>query len=249
MGHVDYTKGTGDGGTMLIRVADSSGTSGVISANDVQFHIRSGQDGTYVGSPGFVWTGYYNGSWRLSGRIANISGREWRHVATFDVSTNQSVAFHIDNSGTQGFGGPTDFWVSVTRATVPPAPTALGLDLITHTTMRYKFSSNGTGGSAIIEWQIGYGTSPTSVQFTLKSPGTSTVTGLSMGTTWYFWSRGRNAVGWGGWSSRSFARTIAGSRLKVAGVWKEAIPMVKVAGVWRQAIPYIRSAGVWKDGQ
>jgi hypothetical protein len=114
--------------------------------------------------------------------------------------------------------------------------------------MRYRFSGNSNGGSPILEWQIGYGTNPNSVQFTTPSSGTTVVGALSSNTTWYFWSRGRNAQGWGPWSNRLSAKTQAGgARVRVNGVWKNAIPYVKVKGVWKQAVPYVRVKGVWKQ--
>lgn len=131
-------------------------------------------------------------------------------------------------------------------ADTPPAPTPLGLDTITQTSMRYRFSSNGDGGSPILEWQAGYGTSSTTVQTYLSSSGTSTITGLQPATTYYFWSRGRNAIGWGPWSVRNSAKTLAGAKVRVAGVWKDAIPYVKVNGAWKLAEPYVKVAGTWK---
>lgn len=129
---------------------------------------------------------------------------------------------------------------------VPPAPKVLGLDTITQTTMRYRFQSNGDGGSKILQWQIGYGHSSSGPQLYLTSGGTSTLVGLLPGSTYYFWSRGRNASGWGKWSARTGARTDAGAWVRVGGVWKEAVPYVKVNGVWRLAQPYVKKNGVWR---
>lgn len=236
---VDYTRGTGSGGTMLIR---DQGWS-------VEFHIQAGSSATYVGSPGFGANAYTDGAWRGLPNVANYSNRVWRHLGSHNATYNQSVCFHIDASGTSGFGGPTDFWQAVNRATVPAIPTPIGVDQIGHVDVRYRFSGNGDGGSPIREWQIGYGTSSTTVQFTMTSSGTSTIKGLSIGTTWYFWSRGRNDVGWSGWSTRSQARTKSSGRVKVAGVWREMILYIKVSGTWRQAIIYSKRNKVWTGTQ
>lgn len=37
-------------------------------------------------------------------------------------------------------------------------------------------------------------------------------------------------------------------KVKVNGVWKEAIPFIKVNGVWKEAIPYMKVNGIWKEG-
>lgn len=131
-------------------------------------------------------------------------------------------------------------------AKAPPAPTPLGIDLVDQDSFRYKFQGNGDGGSAILEWQIGYGGSSSLPQLYLKSSGTSTISKLKQGFTYFVWSRGRNAVGWGPWSARSVVTTYTGSRVKVSGVWEDAVPYVKVNGVWKMAQPYVKTGGIWK---
>jgi hypothetical protein len=41
-------------------------------------------------------------------------------------------------------------------------------------------------------------------------------------------------------------KTAAGARVKVSGVWKEAVPYVKQGGVWKVAAPFVKDLGVWK---
>lgn len=38
------------------------------------------------------------------------------------------------------------------------------------------------------------------------------------------------------------------ARIKINGIWKQAIPWVKVNGVWKQAIPFVKVNGTWKIG-
>lgn len=231
----DYTYGTGSGGIMLIRDQGSA----------VEFHIQAGSSSTYIGSPGYGAQAYTDGAWRPLDNIANYSNRVWRYLGAYTVSYNQDICFHIDATGTQGLGGPTDFWQSISRATVPGTPFPVSLDQIGHTTIRFIFSGTTDGGSPIREWQIGYGTDPNNVQYTVGSSGTSVIGGLSIGTTWYFWARGRNDVGWSNWSSRASARTLSSGRVKVLGAWREMILYVKVSDTWRQAILYEKKNGSW----
>ena len=92
--------------------------------------------------------------------------------------------------------------------TAPPAPTFLGLSLITNTSMRAQFQGNGDGGSAITGWDLQYSkASNFSGATTLASNGTTTVTGLVPNTTYYWRARGKNAIGAGAWSGTGTAKT------------------------------------------
>lgn len=94
--------------------------------------------------------------------------------------------------------------------TVPCAPTTMGLDEPTTTTLRYRFSGNCDGGSGITGWQAQIATDAafTKNLQTVSSSGTTVFTGLIPGTTHYARSRGSNAVGWSGWSGTSSATTL-----------------------------------------
>lgn len=232
---VDYTVPTGSGGIMLVRD----------QGYNVEFHVQSGQSATF--GSGLPWNGYVNGV-SVGGTFNYSSGRPWVHIATYGVGYNQQIRFSLGRTNTSGLGGPTDIYVNISRAVVPAAPTPLAVDTskIGHTQFQFQFSGNSNGGSAILEWQIGYGYSPSSVQYTMPSPGTSMIVGLGLGADVYAWARGRNAVGWGPWSARTGPVTLLpGGWVKVNGVWMPAIPYVKVGGVWKGAVPYIKKSGVW----
>lgn len=132
---------------------------------------------------------------------------------------------------------------------VPDAPNSVELWDITQVTLNANFGTNGDGGSGVLEWQLGYGTDPTTPQtFRGNWDGAfPLVTGLSPGLKYYFWARGRNAIGWGPWSVVSSTTMIAGARVLVGAVWKTAVPYVKVGGVWKLARPWTRILGVWKE--
>ncbi len=95
-------------------------------------------------------------------------------------------------------------------AQIPPAPSPIGLDQITTTSMRYRFNGTGDGGASIIRWEVQYSKSATfsSGNTLVTSPGTMTHSPLDPGTRYYFRSRGVNSVGNGVWSSVSQADTL-----------------------------------------
>ena len=137
---------------------------------------------------------------------------------------------------------------SVTTYRVPDAPDPVILTSIRQTKIDANFFDNGNGGTAIIERQIGYGLS-SSAPTSFISGNDVTITGLSPGKKYYFWSRVRNSVGWSPWSAVKSATLIAGAVVMVGTEAKRAVPYVKVAGVWTLAEGYVRSTGVWKQSQ
>lgn len=149
------------------------------------------------------------------------------------------------NSKGWGPWGPRATFVTLR---VPDVPSSVTFSGLTQTSVITRFTGNGNGGSAVTGWQLAYNTANTTAGATIvASGGTLTVTGLEPGTTYYFWSRGQNAVGWSGWSPVKSTVTIAGAWIKVGLVWKQAVPYVRVGGVWKVARPWARVAGVWKE--
>lgn len=131
---------------------------------------------------------------------------------------------------------------------VPDAPTTPVISNVKPTTADVAWTANGNGGSAITGFDIGYGTSPSSPTTTLPvSTSPVTVTGLTPGTTYYFWVRAKNSVGNSPWSGVASTMAISGVRINVAGEWKLAVPYVRDGGVWKLSRPYVKSLGVWKE--
>ena len=208
--------------------ADSSKAGGndLWSNGNMQFNFQNGSNnGTFTMAEGTFFVTH------------NADG-----TGTYTV--NGGLTLNALGSASAGTGKRT--LPRIGGSSVPAAPTSLGVDTIEQTSVRYRFSGNSSGGSPILEWQVGYGTNPSSVQYSISSNGTSVIGALAPATTYYFWARGRNAAGWGPWSARTTGRTIAGARVRSGGVWKEAIPYVKVNGVWKVARPHVRVAGTWK---
>ena len=248
---VDYTMATGAAGTMMIRDL----------GYQIQFHINSAYSATFVN--GMAWSGRVNGS-DVGGTFDYPSGSPWVHVASFDVGTTQDVRFSIGATGTSGFGGPTDFWVRIDRATVPGTPTNLQISNISHRSARLTFTVPGNGGAAIdqahAEWRrvsdgvvvwddALFGAGPDG-----SSPvgGTSDPSGVSPpvlfdpGTEYDVRVRMHNSVGWGNFSIRVSFRTLSGPRVKVGGTWRLSMAYVKVSGTWRPALVYVKVSGTWR---
>jgi hypothetical protein len=229
----DYTAAIGTG-TIMIR--DTGG--------NVEFWITAGNGTAW--DYDLAWSGVINGR-GVGGTFRYSSGMGWQRLFVEHVGSNQQVSFtKTYNSGSTGLGGPATVSAWIQRSTIPPAPTALGCDQITQTSMRYRFSGNGDGGSGILEWQIGWSDTIAGVEEYVSSNGTTVFTGLQPHTWYYFWSRGRNAHGWSAWSGRSEAITVAGAYIEVGGVIKEAIPYVKNGGVYKLAQPYVKQNGIYK---
>lgn len=180
------------------------GTRGTLRITDdgsvVRFYVLCSDPATRVGE--YKWNGVVNGV-GVGGQVSLGAGFGSRELGAWGVGYSQNVSIGQQATNTQGLGGAYNSPpVYIGRATVPQPPTGVSVDQATATSLRYIFSGNGNGGAAIQEWQIGYGTNSGSPQYFVGSSGTSTVGGLAEHTTWYFWSRGRNAVGWSGWSNR-----------------------------------------------
>lgn len=67
------------------------------------------------------------------------------------------------------------------------------------------------------------------------------------GTKWKFQVQGVDECEAGSWSIASPLVELRGiTRVKVNGVWKQAIPYVKINGAWKQAVPYEKHNGTWE---
>lgn len=131
---------------------------------------------------------------------------------------------------------------------VPYAPTIVSLSSIKQESIFTSFRGINDGGSPIIEWQLGYGKNPDAAEVLVQAnTGDTQLNDLDPGKKYYFWARGRNAVGWGPWSARTEATLDAGAFVRHTGTWRRAVPYVKVNGVWTLAKPWTKAGGTWRE--
>lgn len=210
---------------------------------------------TNMGNRGRVWdqsgtTLWENGNMAFDFRQGNrwIIARGRRIIQHRPDGTGEYTISGDMNLYSVGAAAAYTGWRSLPRlAQVPAATTPIGIDLITTTSMRYRFAGNWDGGTTVREWQVLW-QEASGANRGLWSNGTTVLTGLKPDTLYTFSSRGRNDVGWGPWSDSISARTLAGARVLHDGVWRNAVPYVKHQGVWRPAESHIRHGGQWKRG-
>lgn len=193
----DYTKATGNTGTMMIR---DTGTN-------IEFWLNSGNNSSYNHALPWGFTG--NGQTQTGLTFDYASNAGWQRFGFFPVTTSQTITFNIGNTGTGGIGGPTSMSAYISRSSAPAVPSAPVLSAITSTSMNVTFTDGSNNGAAIDSRVIGYSTSiAAGAQFTTSSDGSTVIGGLAPGTRWYFWARTHNAKGYSPWSGPSSAVTL-----------------------------------------
>ncbi|WP_336628449.1 MULTISPECIES: fibronectin type III domain-containing protein [unclassified Microbacterium] len=201
--------------------------------------------------------GSYPWSASISGQGWNgATGYDFRGYNTLLLGSGTRRVGH-DGNGNANIGSSASFggnstigtayvevWQTLTRIPqYPGAPlisgtvggTPLGFSDVTPTTARVRFSFTTDGGSPINGWQLQYATDAAFTQnvVTISSSGTSDLTGLLPGTTYYARARGSNqARGWGPWSATASATTLPSLSVSDGTSWGSAQIFVSNGTAW-----------------
>lgn len=178
-----------------------------------------------------------------------------------DVAFTRSVGSDYQISVLAEISG-VNYWgttlAAQALATIParyeaPSAPGTGADTITPTSARIVvYASTYNGGAGIDAYEAYVMTNnayPGAGGNIISSAGGGTYnTGnvLTPSTRYFYTARAHNAAGlWSAWTPMKEFTTQAAARVKVGGVWVNAIPYVKYGGVWRQALPYVKKNGIW----
>ena len=236
----DYNKATGTAGTLTIR---DTGTT-------VEFWISCSDGATNVGS--LSWSGTVNGS-SVGGSVGLPGGFGSKRVASYTVTSSQTVAFNIGASGTQGIGGPTNQSAAINRApvaTVPGAPGVPVASAIAPTSARLTWTAASSGGPPITQYGLYVSEKSDFSSYVLQkwvgTVLTYPVTGLKPGTTYYTRTRAQNSVGVGPYSATSSFKTPAGVYVSDGTNWNPCQLFVSDGTTWNEASVSVSDGTTWK---
>lgn len=100
-------------------------------------------------------------------------------------------------------------WSLPTIPQLYDAPSTPAISSLSSTSFFVTFSDPGGGVGAIDSRQIAYGTSTSVGSATIiSSDGTTSISSLTPGTTYYIWARVHNDAGYSAWSSRATTTTL-----------------------------------------
>lgn len=159
--------------------------------------------GTYPAS----WSGHWGSGSNNVYRNIGVNGSSLVASGSYSIArgtADTTVSFQAKAQNYTGYPTHTVTFQVPKKQTVPPAPVirSTSPDQVTDDSMRVQFDSQGDGGSPVTKWELQYSKSNSFTSpVTVASSGTSTVTGLTSKTTYYFRARGINAIGTGAWSA------------------------------------------------
>lgn len=210
--------------------------------------------------PGVYSAINYLGTGNLTSGTYATSGGTFRFVVghttgTLTFGRNSAIAGTVfDSADGSAFSSGTlpgsMSWAGVpTKARTPSVVdgTASGSAVVSWT------APSSDGGASVSSYLVQWSTSATfaTIAGSTSSTGlTSTITGLTQGTRYYFRVGARNAVAIAAGTSASWSDTVdlrvrAGGKVKVSGSYREAVWKIKIGGTYRDATVRVKVAGVY----
>ncbi|QDF14193.1 minor tail protein [Microbacterium phage IAmGroot] len=206
---------------------------------------------------GQTWNGASPLDFRASGlQTITLMGTTVKRI-THDSNGYATISFSASMSagGTFGSAAISTRSLTLTRIPKPPAApsisgtvggTLLGPQDIKTTSMVVKFSANSNNGAAVDQWQLQYANNASfSGATTITSSGTSTITGLMPGTTYYFRARGHNVAGWGPYSATASATTLTAVYVSDGSTWHSADVFVSDGTKWHNPEVWVSNGSAW----
>lgn len=200
------------------------------------------------------WRIYLNTTNTTSGATSYVPGSD--RTMDFSGLAPKTTYYAWSRSyNTEGWS-PYSTVTSFKTFAVPDAPSAPAITNIRQTSFAYSFTDGANNGASITARELWWAMTPTGTKtkFTDAVDNSDTIDTISkdpatgpQGKKMYIFARTFNEHGWSAYSAYTEITILAGAYVKVAGVWKEAVPYVKVAGVWRLAEPWVKVNGVWKQ--
>lgn len=259
-----------NGGTLIIQITELSvdstantsrvqvtGTIRNDSSNVESIHLNQNIPCSIGGDQGFTGTPF--GFDLLPGKSRQFIQHSFTVDHDSDDGTGSAhfvVGYGVTN--TEVFGDNKSLGATLTLTKIPQqsnAPSNIVFSNILPTSLTVAWTPPSDNGGTAIDFYLlrGFlGDNPSgSVAVNTTVTGTSrNLTGLKPGQDYTFIVEAHNGGGDTGYSDFSdpeTVQTLAGSWMRVDGVWKVAIPYVRKAGVWKMAVPWIRVAGVWQQ--
>ena len=192
----DYIGASGDG-DLMIRDLGST----------VEYWVRAGYSNFWWDGLSFTITA--NGS-STDYSINYPSGANWYRITTRSITSSQTTTLRLNTAtGTTSLAGPTSFSKFLDRGTVPDAPTSLAISNVAANSFLVTFKDPAdNGGLAIDTRQVLYNTSNTTVGATaVTSDGSTGISGLVSGKTYWVWARVHNSKGWSSYTAGKSATT------------------------------------------
>lgn len=213
-------------------------------------------------------------SWSASSYAVNWSGSfSIPHPGTSDIellnttftvghnSAGYSGDFNSSASITTNHSSIGSGTVTVTESNIPripkrPSPPGTpSFSQILPTSVQVSWGGSGdNGGSGIDSYLLRYWPnsdgSGSYIDHSVENNTSRLVTGLIPGKQYRFVVYAHNGSadnnGYSNPSGAAVVRTLSGAKIKVDGVYRQAIPYIKVDGVYRMVIPYIKVDGVYR---